>query len=436
MRTPARLLALLALAATACSGNNPQPPQVVQVGWSWDPARAGVANIPVAWISGGSPQALPLLPATGCTASGSAQAVTSVGGTPVAVGIAADCVAGAPVMVPVSWDGVGGQSPTVTPLPLPSIYSQGTALAVAWNGTHTFVAGATGNDVPYPTIWVDGVLATTVPTRIVPAGFDAAVITSLVVTDRYGIAAGVAHRLGGAAPVFAPVVWVLDTDFTDLRPVVLLAPPALAGGRAGGSVAMTSDGLNVYSAAGLSMDGRDKPVFWLDTAPFPIYGGDFSTAPWGVPTGLALVDVTPYVTGFSKPATLQDPPEPVIWTPADMMVLSTADGTRVGSGEAIAVSTMWAFVTGESHGVDPTDRARRVSVPALWTNGDRQDLPALVAPGGGPELVTPLDAWWKVPGTGSTEPWPWPGGFGEVITRGPVAAAGSAVARAIVTIRQ
>ncbi len=429
MRNTARLALLLsaALLAGACSGNNPVPPQLVQVGWSWNPAVAGAEPLPVAWVSG-VPQQLPVLPATGCTPSGSAHAVVDANGAPLVAGVAMDCVAGVPVMTPVTW-----LSGTRTALPLAPGTSQGSALAVAWSDGASFVAGATGDAYPFPSIWKNGVLMTPHPETLLPPWCDSGIVTSLVVTTRYAVASGVVHVTSSTPPSYQAIVWVLDPDFTSVQYGVL-QPPVTMAGSAGGSVSSTFDGLNVYSAATVSLDGNDKPMFWLNEVPYPIAGESFATGPWGVPTGIALVDATPYVTGYVQPTSPTGAPQPVIWTPSASMLLSTADSRGVGTGEGVVISAMWAVVTGESLGPDPANGQRSLSLAALWLNGQRYDLPGLAAPGSGPLLASPLHAWWKVPGTTPVADWPWPGGYGAVIGRAPVSAAGSAVARAVTAV--
>lgn len=432
MRSPARLLPLLAATlAAACSGNDPQPPAVIQAGWSWSPAIAGTRPLPVTWTSGGAPQQLPLLqPAGDCGASGSVQAAANADGVPLFAGISASCSAGVTTMRPVVWR--GGE---VLALPLPAPFTQGSALAVAWSLGSAYVAGATGDAYPMPSIWKDGVLRTTNPGALLPAWSDSGVITSLTVTSKYAIAAGVIHVTAGpgtTAPVFQGVLWVLDPDFTSLQAGLLEPPASMQPGTFGGMVTTTFDGLQIYSAAAVSLDGQEKPVLWVDDVPFAAFGESFTTGPWAVPTGIALVDATPYVSGFVRSSGPGTTPVPGLWTPDASQALPTAGGA--GSGEGVVIHTMWAFVTGESLGPDPSDPSRAVCLPALWTNGDRLDLPGLAAPGGGPAVPTPLPGWWKVPGTSPAQDWPWPGGFGEVLRQAPVSAAGSAVARAIVTI--
>ena len=434
MRNPASLLAPLvavALAASACSGNDPQPPAIVQAGWSWNPALAADRPLPVVWKGTAAPQVLPLLPGGDCGASGSVQALASVNGAPYAVGISVACSGGKATMSPVAWhDG------TVTPLPLPGSYTQGTALAVATVDGHVFVAGGSGDGFPLPTIWKDGELGTRLPDNMLPPFADSGLITSLVVTDKYAVAVGIVHMIGLDPPDFLGIVWVLDPDFTSVQATILIAPEELLDGSFGGSVVSTFDGLNLYTAAALVYQGAEQPVFWIDETADSILSGDYATGPWGVPTGMQLVETTPYVTGYVRTSSKSGLPSPVIWTPTASMNLSTADASApVGAAEAIALAYGWAFVGGESLGRDATDATRALSLPACWTNGNRQDLPALVPPGGGPLLGQPLFGWWSVPGTGASPAvWPYPGGFAEVLRAKPVAAAGSAVLRAIITI--
>jgi hypothetical protein len=277
---------------------------------------------------------------------------------------------------------------------------------------------------------------------LLPPWADSGVITSLEVTSKYVLAAGVIHWTASNPPVdplvdppvYQGVIWVLDTYLTSVT-ITPLAPPGTMGADSfGGGVSTTTDGLKVYSAGALVLAGREKPMFWLDTDAYPISGSDYTTGPWGVPTDISLVDVTPYVTGFFRSPEPASAPQPVIWTPNATQPLPTAGTTPNGTGEAIATAYSWAFVGGETLAPDPSSPSRAISVPALWVNAGRTDLPALVAPGGGPLVDAPLFGWWKVPGYLVEPDWPYPGGFGQVLRSADVAAAGSAVARALVTI--
>jgi hypothetical protein len=434
MRNPSPLLAplvALALVASACSGNNPQQPLIVQAGWSWNPALAADRPLPVVWKGTAAPEVLPLLPGGDCGASGSVQALAKVDEAPFGVGISVACSGGKPTMLPVTWQGG-----TVTPLPLPGTYTQGTALAVATANGSVFVAGASGDAFPMPTIWKDGALGTRVPGNLLPPFSDSGLITALVATEKYAVAVGVIHLLATDPPQFQGIVWVLDPDFTSVQGTVLIPPFSLNTGSFGGSVVASFDGLQLYTAAALELDGAEQPVFWLDTNSFPILSGDYAVGPWGVPTGIQLLGTVPYLTGYVRTSDPAGRPEPVIWTPAASMVLSTADASApIGAAEAITLAYGWAFAGGETLGRDPSNSLRALSVPACWTNGDRQDLPALVPPGGGPALSGPLFGWWSVPGTGTTPAtWPYPGGFAQVLRTKSVSAAGSAVLRTIMTI--
>jgi hypothetical protein len=428
MQTPGRLHPFLAAAllAGACTGNSPQPPSVIQAGWSWLPSQAGDRPLPVTWQDAGPPVRLPLLDGLGCAASGSAQALANLNGAPVVAGISVACRSGSAAMYPVVWQGGA-----VTELPRPAAHTQGTALAAAVEGNHLYVAGATGTDSPMPAIWLDGVASEAGP-FFDPRVCDSGLVTSLVVTSRYAIAAGTCHVTGSNPPAYAAMIWVLDPDLLAVNDTVLFPPGPLLAGSAVGGVATAFDGLQVYSTAAISKDGLDKPVFWLDDQSYPISGTDFLAGPWGVPTGIALVGTTPYVTGFLRTGSSGALPQPVIWTPRVSQFLPAAGSS--GSGEAIRIYTAWAFAGGESLVTDPSNPARAVSIPALWINGERTDLAALAAPGGGPLLAGPLDRWWKVPGPVPQADWPYPGGFAQLFGSGPVAAAGSAVARALVTI--
>jgi hypothetical protein len=433
MRIPAHLHAVLvaiATAAIACSGNNPQPPEIVQAGWSWT-AASGERTVPVLWRGGAAPAPLPLLPGGDCDPSGSAHALAKVNGAPYAVGISLGCAGGTTTMSPVAWhDG------TVSRLPPPAGATQGTALAVTTFAGSVYVAGGSGDAAPMPTIWKDGAVGTRDPRALLPVWADAGIITSFAVTEKFAIAAGIVHStLEG--PPFLGVVWVLDPDFTFMNGTLLPPPAAMTGATFSGSVAAAFDGQTLFTVSALSSGGNEKPIVWMDDIALAILGDDFTVGPWGVPFDIRLVELTPYVTGFFRPSGPGTAPQPALWTPVASQLLSTAGGaTGVGSGEALGVAFSWAFVGGESLAPDPTDGSRMISVPARWTNGERQDLVPLSAPGGGPLLVKPLPGWWTVPGSAPSEAgnWPYPGGFGEVLAGRPVAAAGSAVARALLTI--
>jgi hypothetical protein len=151
-----------------------------------------------------------------------------------------------------------------------------------------------------------------------------------------------------------------------------------------------------------------------------------------------VVDVASYTSGYFLPTAASGPPQPAIWVGAVLEFLSTADPSiPAGAGEAVATYTNLAYVAGETRGADLVNRGRNLSVPALWTNGARSDLGTLAAPSVSPVLPGPLFGWWRLPGTpdGSPPDWPYPGGTGAVWdSSGPISAAGSGVARAVVAV--
>jgi hypothetical protein len=85
---------------------------------------------------------------------------------------------------------------------------------------------------------------------------------------------------------------------------------------------------------------------------------------------------------------------------------------------------------------------RFLSVPAVGTNGERQDLQPLVAPGTAPVTALPLPffGWWRVPSTDPLAPpavnpdWPFPGGSAAVFGPAPITASGSGVVRAMAAV--
>ncbi len=149
------------------------------------------------------------------------------------------------------------------------------------------------------------------------------------------------------------------------------------------------------------MDGSaGKPVVWENDVPLAYLGLDFGVAPWAVPTGLSMVELVPYTSGYVLPTTASGLPQPAIWAATVMQILSTADPANpVGAGEAVATYTDQAYVAGETFGTDLVNRGRSLSVPALWTNGTRSDLGTLAAPAISPPVLEPLFGWWRLPGT-------------------------------------
>ncbi len=444
MRTPASLLAPLSalLLASACtSGNSPAPPVLGVGGWAWDPSIAGGFPLPVLWWNGTTPTALPLPAGGDCPASGSVQAVAAdLSGRPVAAGIAVACAGTTPVMTPVSW--YAGQ---VTALALPAGATQGTALAVvAQPGTNRsaipdqLVGGATGTVFPVPTVWKNGAVVASDPALLLPGGYDAGMVTSLVASDKFLVAGGVVHRAGSSPPAFAGVVWVFDLDFTASAGNFLPAPSGAPGGGFAGQVTVALVGTTVWSAGGVSSGSAPaKPVIWLDDVPNPEFGSDWTVGPWGAPTAFALLGEVPYATGWVRTASPTAAPQPGIWV-GDVLNVLPGAGAAIprGAGEGVALYKEHAYVAGESLAPDPADRARVVSAPSLWTDGVRGDLQPLSPPGAGPAIVGPLLGWWRLPGTPDADPpdWPWPGASGEVLLGQPVSAAGSGVARAVVAI--
>jgi len=441
------VLLAIALLAGACSGNNPTPPPLFQGGWSWNPAVAGDRPLPVVWDGAtAAPRTLPLL---GGDCSGTVQAMTMNQGQLYPVGISVTCATADDTrMRPVIWKGS-----TATELPVRAAGEQGTALAVSVLETTdadgiprtiVYVAGATGGSYPVPAIWVDGVLTKVAPRDFLDQGFyEAGVVTSIWSTDRFVVASGIVYKVSLGEPIFRAVAWILDLDLLAVDVQPLFPPAALVDASAGPAVAMFLVEDHVWSVSALR-EGTSPgiPVYWEDTDVFPLGGSDFTAVRSGVPTGVSVVgtfpDATPYVTGYaiSPGRSLLPRPGPYIWAGAIGEPLSTADSTLLlGAGEAIGVYRGWAFVAGETVGKDPANSAGFLSVPALWTNGERQDLLPLVAPGTGPATVVtlPFLGWWRLPNTPTTTlpDWPYPGGFSAVRGAVPVTAAGSAVVRAL-----
>jgi hypothetical protein len=452
MRNQALLLAsLLATAAVAsgCPGNNPSLPPLYQGGWSWNPAQGGDRPVPVIWSgSSPAPQALGLLPGD---CSGSVQALAVNASRPVPVGVSVKCTGDSPPrperMLPVVWTGT---TPAALPLRTGTVpvETQGTALAVSVLTIHdstgatttdVYVAGATGALSPIPAIWRNGVLGTVAPGDLLPTGFDAGLITAIASTDKFVVASGLVHVTGGGPSDFSAMIWVFDPglEFVDKTPLFSL-------GNAGPAVAMFLDlDQTVWSTSAISfVAGSSVPVYWKNEKPTPLGGSDYLAGPFGVPTDISAVGVTPYATGYATSPQLRmvPRPSPIIWAGGILADLSTADaGIGVGAGEAIGIINGWALVAGETVGADPTGSSRLLSVPAVWNNGARQDLQPLVAPGAGPATVVslPLFGWWRVPPAVPLDPpsvnpdWPLPGGSAAVFGAVPISAAGSGVARAM-----
>ncbi len=450
MRIQALLVApLLAAAAvtSGCPGNNPSLPPLYQGGWSWNPAVHGDRPVPVVWSGAtAAPRALPLL-AGDC--SGSVQAMAVKSGKPVAVGISVTCSEGSPPtplrMLPVTWTDT---TATALPLRLTTVpaETQGTALAVSVLSTTddqgkptsvVYVGGATGDLSPIPAIWKDGVLTSLVKADLLPDYFDSGVITAIASHEKFVVASGLAHTRSGGTPAFVAMIWVFDPslNFVDRTELFTF-------GSAGPAVAMFLDAdQNVWSTTSASSDANlGIPAYWENVTPGTLGGSDYTTGPFGVPTDISVVGITPYATGYSTTrgrGTLPLP-SPVIWAGGIRAALSTADaGLGIGAGEAIGVINSWALVAGETVGKDPTSTLGFLSVPAVWTNGARQDLQPLVPPGTGPATVVslPLFGWWRVPPADPATPanpdWPYPGGSAAVVDAVSIRAAGSAVVRAI-----
>lgn len=343
-------------------------------------------------------------------------------------------------MLPVAWPGR-----TVQALPLPAGATQGTALAVASRLgperiaiLHRYVGGATGTTSPLPTFWRDGVLAAWDRTALLPPDHDAGMVTSIAVTDQYVLAAGVVHRTGSSPPAYSGIVWLFDLTFAVSTWSFLPLPTEPGEASFGPWVSMVIEGDTVWSAAAVQgAAGAPKPVVWKDDAPGLWFGLEFGAAPWASPTGLSMVELVPYSSGWVRPTSTGGPPQPAIWAGSILDILPAADPSNpIGAGEAIAIHLEGAYVSGESLAGDPSSPSRRLAVPAIWSNGARTDLGTLSAPGAGPAISGPLFGWWRLPGTPGTSPpdWPYPGGTGEVLGSLPVSAAGSGVARTVVAV--
>ncbi|MGA8892101.1 MAG: hypothetical protein WB493_11065 [Anaeromyxobacteraceae bacterium] len=430
MRIPSPLpLSVLALLVSACSGNDPTPPTVLQAGWAWNPASAPNRPVPVLWRGQVAPETLPVLPGGDCAPSGSVQGMAIQDGKPWMVGISVLCDGGEPTMQPVAWNDTSLQA-----LPLPAGATQGVALAVVMQGDNVIVGGAAGTLSPVPAVWANGRLGNISGAQFLPPGADAGIVTSLLATDRFAVAGGIVHVAGSSPALFVPVVWVYDIEALALSGTYLQAPGGLAAGSATGTLSMVLDVDTVWTAGAFAeQPGQEKPALWLDEAGTAPWGDDFAAAPYGVPTGIALSGFLSYMTGFLRVGGAGSPPQPVVWTLTDTMTLSTVEGASgIGAGEAIAIQGGWAFTGGETL-LGGKTRVLAASVPALWTNEDRLDLQPLVPQGPGPTIQAPLWGWWRVPGTPATSSpdWPYPGAFAEILASRLVGEAGSAVARTV-----
>jgi hypothetical protein len=443
MILPARhalYLFLGALLASACSGNSPPAPLVAAAGWSFDPARAGDHPLPVIWWDSSTPELLPLFPGGDCAASGSVQAMAiSADKQPILAGISATCSgAEQATMRPALWRRSSSGAYAIQPLGLPDRSIQGTALAVVQQGDNVFVGGAVGVESPFPMVWKNRVPTLAISGTVLPAGYDSGIVTAIGAGENFVFAGGIVHLTGSSPPSYSAVVWILDPDFTTVIPELLPLPTGVAGASFGPSVAVEILLTSVLSAVSLSTGpGLDKPLVYTDSSPDAPAGLDFTTAPFGVPTGLRSVGLTPYLSGFIRRSG-SGGPSPVLWGGSSLLDLPTADPSLdLGAGEAIAILYEHAYVAGETYAAQAADPTRLLSIPAWWDNGTRHDLAGLVAPGSGPALTRPLFGWWRLPGTPMTAPpdWPYAGGFAEIgAAAARVSAAGSGVARAIAVL--
>jgi len=428
MRIPSPLpLALLALVLSACSGNNPTPPTVLQAGWAWNPVAAPGRPVPVIWRGQVTPEQLPVLPGGDCAPSGSVQGMVVNGGKPMMVGISVLCSGDEPTMLPVTWNDT-----TLQALPLPAGATQGVALAVTMQGDNVLVGGATGTLSPVPAVWANGRLGAITGEQFLPPGADSGIVTSLLATERFAAAGGIVHMAGTSPPLFVAVIWVYDIEAVALSGTFLVAPAGLDTGSATGTISMVLDEDTIWSTGAFAeQPGMEKPALWVDDVGSAPWGDSFASEPYGVAAGIAFSGFYPYVTGFARPGGAGSPPQPVVWTVADAMVLPTIEGEAgIGAGEAIAIQGGWAYTSGESL-VGGATRVLAASVPALWTNDERLDLEPLSARTLGPTIQAPLWGWWRVPGTDATSApdWPYPGVFAEILASRLVGEAGSAVAR-------
>jgi hypothetical protein len=444
MSLPARhALSLLfgALLASGCSGNSPPAPLVAAAGWSFDPARAGDHPLPVIWWDSSTPELLPLLPGGDCAASGSVQAmVVPSANSPVLAGISATCSgAEQATMRPAVWTTSASGAFAIQALGLPDRSIQGTALALAVQNGNVFVGGAVGVESPFPMVWKNGLPTLAISGTVLPTGYDSGIVTAIGAGENFVFAGGIVHKTGSSPPSYAAVIWILDPDFTAVLPQLLPLPAGVASANFGPSVAVEILLTTVVSAVSLSTGpGLDKPLVYTDTIPDAPAGLDFTTAPYGVPTGLWNVGGTPYLSGFIRAAGPGGLPSPVLWGGSSTLMLPTADPSLgLGAGEALAILYEHAYVAGETYAAQAADPTRLLSIPAWWDNGARHDLAGLVAPGSGPTLSRPLFGWWRLPGTPMTAPpdWPYVGGFAGIDAgTARVSAAGSGVAKAIAAL--
>lgn len=451
MRTPARpVLPFLfaALLAAACSGNSPPAPNVAVAGWSWDPAEASDRPLPVIWWNSTLPTELPLVEGSDCP-SGSVHGIAILEGVVTLAGYQAVCsgAGNPPRMRPVVWTRDAAGSFVAAPLPLPDRTLQATALAVTMrlgdDALDVFVGGAAGAEAPFPMVWKNG-LPSLAMAGAVPAEFDSGIVTSIGTGENFVAVGAVMHvrpLLSSDPPRYMGAVWVLDPTLAFLIAIVPLdLPPGVTSADFGPSVPITvvADSTLLAAAALSGGPGLDKPVVWADNNNFlaPL-GLDFTTGPYGVPTGFSLVGGTPYLSGFVHQSGSTGLPSPVLWAGEDAQtILSTSDPSLgLGASEAIAILYEHAYPAGETYrGGTSTAGPALVSVAAYWNNGNRHDLQGLVPAGDGPVVSQPLFGWWRLPGTPLTNPpnWPYTGGFAEVSSADlAVAAAGSGVAKAI-----
>jgi hypothetical protein len=441
----APLISLLVISAAGCAPAEPPPPVLVAAGWSWDPAVAGTRPLPVTGTAGKPPVVLPLLPGGDCAASGTVQAMAvSPSRTPVAAGMSVSCSGDLSVMQPVAWaDG------TLVPLPLPAGVAQGTALSLSFADVsgeqRVYVGGAVGDTSPIPMIWMNGSLGFTDLGRMLPPFADAGIVTSVVANERFVLAGGIVHVPTGGTMPWQAVAWLLDVDLTDANATALTAP---IGAHPTGygpwvSIAYDTGAELAWAASGADAGaGTDKPFVWVgDGVSSLIEPLDFSQGPFGSPTGLVPLGVTPYVSGWQTAGTQDRRIVPVLWagTVAAPLPMPNASGGW-GAAEGLDVAGSWAYVVGETTYANPANTRQVVAAPALWANGQLHGLPALSSPEfAGATLTEPFFGWWRLPGTPATSPpdWPLPGGMARLVDGGlPIAAAGSAVARVIVAVPQ
>jgi hypothetical protein len=80
---------------------------------------------------------------------------------------------------------------------------------VTWIGRNLLAlpwpVGRTQGTAPLPTIWKNGTVVASNPADLLPPDHDAGMVTSLAATDKYFLAAGVAHRTGSAPAAYSGV---------------------------------------------------------------------------------------------------------------------------------------------------------------------------------------------------------------------------------------